>query len=304
MTSMTPAKRGSFLSSYGIFLIPGILLFVVLIIGPLIANIAISFTRWTGVGIPRFVGFANYQKAFGDTIFWTAFKNNILIIVGLTTIPTLIGLALSFALFDFVARRYGQWVVSIFRAGFYLPQIIPVVVAGMVWQWLLQPNWGVVNQLLVSVGLPPRNWLGDPSTAMLAVMVALIWFQIGYPLVIFMSGLQRIDPELYEAASIDGATGMQRLAYITVPLLRPELYVVILTTTIYALKTFGPIFAMTGGGPGTSTMVASYMSYKNFFENSNVGYGATISTLLTVVIALITVVYVHVQSQQERQEAL
>ena len=124
--------------------------------------------------------------------------------------------------------------------------------------------------------------------------------QIGYPLVIFMSGLQRIDPELYEAAALDGATWFQRFRKITTPLLRPELYVVVLTTTIFALKVFGPIYAMTLGGPGTATIVASYFAYKNFFERSQVGYGAAISTVLTALILLIAVFYVRVQMQPGR----
>jgi ABC-type sugar transport system permease subunit len=119
-----------------------------------------------------------------------------------------------------------------------------------------------------------------------------------------MAGLQRIDPELYEAASIDGASWGRRLTAITLPLIRPELYVVVLTTMIYSLKTFGPIFAMTKGGPGNATMVASYFSYKNFFEGSNVGYGSTMATVLTAVIIVITIVYVRVQTQQEQREAL
>ncbi|HEX6605614.1 MAG TPA: sugar ABC transporter permease, partial [Chloroflexia bacterium] len=157
------------------------------------------------------------------------------------------------------------------------------------------------NTLLVDLGLPglQQNWLGDSSWALPSVMLMLVWFQIGYPLVLFMAGMQRIDPEVYEAAAIDGATWLQRFYRITVPLLRPEIYVVVLTTTINALKTFGPIYAMTRGGPGTATMVASYFSYKNFFQNANVGYGATMATVLTLIVMAITVVYIRVQTRQE-----
>ena len=111
-----------------------------------------------------------------------------------------------------------------------------------------------------------HNWLGDPNTALLSVIAMMIWFQIGYPLVIFMAALQRVDPELYEAASIDGASWFQKFFFITIPLIRPEIYVVILTTTIFSLKTFGQIFAMTQGGPGTSTMVASYFHIRISFR--------------------------------------
>jgi raffinose/stachyose/melibiose transport system permease protein len=298
-------KTSSIDKGYWIFLLPGIALFVFLIVVPFFVNIGVSFTRWTGVGTPEWIGFTNYTRAFADRNFWASFSNNISVVLGMTIIPTLVGLFLATILFDLIAKRFGQFVASIFRAGFYLPQIIPVVVAAIVWRWILQPDWGVFNTVLTQIGLPhlTRNWLGDAATALPSVIVTLIWFQIGYPLVIFMAGLQRIDPELYEAAQIDGATWMQRFWRITIPLLRPEIYVVVLTTTIHALKTFGPVYAMTRGGPGNATIVASYFAYKNFFENANVGYGAAVSTVLTVIIIVITVIYIRVQTQQEQRES-
>lgn len=289
---------------YGIFLLPGAAIFVLFIVAPFLVNIGVSFTRWRGVGTPEWIGPENYTRAFADATFWASFRNNLFLIVGMTIVPTIVGLFLAAILFDYVARKFGQGVSSVFRAGFYLPQIIPVVVAALVWKWIYQPDWGVLNQALNGLGMESQNWLGNASTALLSVMGMLIWRQIGYPLVIFMAGLQRVDPELYEAVAIDGASWFQRFVRITVPLIRPELYVVILTTTIDSLKTFGPIFAMTRGGPGTATMVASYFSYKNFFENSNVGYGSTIATVLTIVVIFITVGYVRVQSQQEQRETL
>jgi raffinose/stachyose/melibiose transport system permease protein len=297
-------KSYSLYKGYGIYLVPGIVIFLVLVVMPFVANIGISFTRWTGVGNPTWIGLGNYTRAMGDTVFWTSFKNNLALIVGMTIIPTIVGMLLAAFLFDFIAKRFGQTVASFFRAGFYLPQVIPVVVAAIVWRWIYQPDWGVLNQIFTSFGMESQNWLGNAALAMPSVLGMLIWRQIGYPLVIFMAGLQRIDPELYEAASIDGATWLQRFRAITIPLIRPEIYVVVLTTTIDALKTFAPIFAMTRGGPGNATMVASYFSYKSFFEGSNVGYGATISTILTLVVIVITIIYVRVQAQLERKETI
>jgi raffinose/stachyose/melibiose transport system permease protein len=299
-------KKGiSINRGYMPFLIPGIIVFMFMIAFPFLANVGISFTKWQGVGTPIWNGLANYQKAINDSIFWTSFENNLKIIITMITIPTLIGLLLATILFDYVAQKFGAGVANFFRAGFYVPQIIPVVVAAMVWRWILQPDWGMLNWLLRAIGLDSlvHNWLGDSATALPSVMAMMTWFQIGYPLVIFMSALQRLDPELYEAASLDGASWLQKFYRITIPLIRPEIFVVILTTTIYSLKTFGQIFAMTLGGPGTATMVASYFSYKNFFQNSNIGYGATMSTVLTGIIILLTIVWVRVQAQQERQEA-
>ena len=294
-------KQYSPYKGYMVFLIPGFILFLALIIFPFLANFAISFTRWTGVRTPIWIGLANYQKALGDTIFWQSFKNNLYLVLTMVTIPTGIGLFIAAFLFDYIEKRFGNAVVSFFRAGFYIPQIIPVVIAGVIWRWVLQPDWGVLNWFLKSVGLNfmAHNWLGDQNTALLSVIAMMTWFQIGYPLVIFMAALQRVDPELYEAASIDGATWFQRFFYISIQLIRPEIYVVVLTTAIFSLKVFGQIFAMTQGGPGTSTMVASYFSYQNFFQKANVGYGATMSTVLTVIIMLLTVLWVRVQTRQE-----
>jgi raffinose/stachyose/melibiose transport system permease protein len=299
-------KRLSLKKGYVAFLIPGILLFLLIIVFPFLANIGVSFTRWTGVGIPVWKGLANYEKAMGDSAFWASFKNNMLLIVAMTIIPTIIGLFLATFLFDYISDKFGQGVSSFFRAGFYLPQMIPLVVAGIVWRWIYQPDWGVLNGLLKSLGLDllTRAWLGNASTAMYAVMGMMVWFQIGYPLVIFMAALQRIDPELYEAAALDGASWLQRFFYITIHLIRPEIAVVVLTTAIHALKIFAPIYVMTRGGPGTRTIVASYFSYQNFFERINVGYGATIATVLTIIIMLLTTGFIIVQTRREQEESL
>ncbi len=288
-------------SGYGWFLVPGISFFLLLIVVPFVSNIGISFTKWQGIGAPKWVGLANYQRAMGDVVFWASFKNNLLLIIAMTIIPTIIGLLLAVILFDFVSNKLGNGWASFLRAGYYLPQIVPVVVAAIVWKWIYQPDWGVLNSLLTAVGLEnwTQNWLGDADFALPSVMLMLVWFQIGYPLVIFMSGLQRVDPQIYEAAKMDGANWFQTLIHITVHMIRPEIAVVVLTTTIAALKTFGPIYAMTSGGPGNATTVASYFAWKNFFEISNVGYGATMATVLTSIVLLMTFFFIRVQNRHE-----
>jgi raffinose/stachyose/melibiose transport system permease protein len=288
---------------YGVFLIPGLILFTLIIILPFLVNIGVSFTKWQGIGTPVWIGLTNYQKLMRDTTFWASFKNNLSLIIAITIAPTVIGLLLSTVLFGYVADRFGRPVSNFFRGGFYLPQILPVAIAGVIWGWLLQPD-GTLNWFLRSIGLGflAHNWLGDATTALPTVMIIMIWFQIGYPLVIFMAALQRIDPELLEAAALDGASGLQGFFYVTLQLIRPEIYVVVLTTTIYALKIFGQIFVLTRGGPGTATMVPSYFAYQNFFEKSNVGYGAAISTIMTLIILVVTVLFINFQNRQARAQ--
>lgn len=297
---MTATQRLRIRTGYGTFLIPGLILFMVIVAVPLVMNIGISLTRWQGVGTPTFIAFDNYGRLFGDTTFWASFRNNVALIVAMTIIPTLIGLILSATLFDYVARSISPRIASFLRAGYFLPQILPIAVAGITWGWIFHPSFGAMNAVLDAIGLGEyaRNWLGDPATALFSVMVVMVWFQIGYPVVMFMAGLARIDQELYEAAQLDGASWWQRFVNISVPLIRPEIFVVLLTTTIAALKVFGPIFVLTRGGPGSATVVRSYFAYQNFFERAQVGYGAAISTVLTIIIIILTIGFLRVQSRQ------
>jgi len=268
-------------------------------------TVATSFTRWQGVGAPTWIGVDNYLQLAGDPSFWASFLHIAMLIIAMAILPTLIGLVLATVLFEYVAVTVGTRTASVFRAGFYLPQILPVAIAGIVWGWILHPGYGALNSLLQAIGLSSltRNWLGDPRNALYSVMAVLVWVQIGYPVVVFMAGLQRIDPELYEAAGLDGATWRQRFTWITVHLLRPDIYVVLVTTTIAALKVFGQIFVLTRGGPGTATLVPSYFAYKNFFEKANVGYGSAISTVLTAIILALTLVFLRLQHGERARAA-
>lgn len=170
--------------------------------------------------------------------------------------------------------------------------------------WIFRPENGALNAILKGMGLGrfQHNWLGSPDTALIFLMIIMIWIQLGYPLVIFMSGLQRVDPELYEAASLDGANWWQRFRVITLPAIKPEIFVVALTCTIAALKVFAPVYMLTKGGPGDSTIVPSYYSYTQFFQSQQVGYGAAIATALTVVIIVISIVFTNLQQRVEKED--
>lgn len=288
--------------SYIPFLLPGIASFIVIIAVPFMINIYISFTRWTGVGTPEYIGFENYIKLFMDATFWISFRNNIAMFFAVTVIPSLLGLAIAVVLFEQISKSFGIRVVNLIRSGIYLPQVMPIAIAGVVWGWILNPGFGALNWMLESMhlGSLAHNWLGDANTALPTLMVIMVWFQIGYPLVIFMAGMQRIDPQIMEAASLDGAGWFDRLK-ITAVLIRPEIMVVVLTTAIYSLKLFAQIYVLTRGGPGNSTLVPSYFAYQNFFEKANVGYGAAISTIMTVIIVLLTILFIRTQMKYEKE---
>jgi len=301
---LIPQRGRARSGSYWLYLLPGLVLLLVVVIIPLVWNFYLTFTEWRGIRPPIWIGLDNWAALMQDQKFWTSFGNSIWMIVAMVVVPTVIGLILAAVLFDLVGRKFGGRFASFLRATYYLPQILPVAVAGIVIGWILRPQDGALNTILENIGLGflAHNWLGSPDTALPSIMVVLIWVQIGYPVVIFMAALQRVDPELYEAAELDGANWFQRFRAITVSIIRPEIYVVTLTTTIAALKVFGPVYVLTRGGPGTSTIVPAYYAYSEFFQAQQVGYGATIATALTLVIGVIAVVFIRAQTASERKE--
>lgn len=292
--------------SYLPYLVPGLIGFVVVIGIPFGTNVVYSFQKWKGGMAPHtWVGLDNYAALLHDEQFWTSFRNSISMIVAMVIVPTLIGLLLASVLFDYLGKTFGARSASVLRATYYLPQILPVAVAGVLWNWILNAQTGAVNEILRSIGIEnPPNWLGSPTTALPSVMLVLVWVQIGYPVVIFMSALQRVDPELYEAAELDGANWWRRFRAITIPQIKPETFVVVLTCTVAALKVFGPIYVLTRGGPESSTLVPSYYSYLNFFDKSKVGYGAAVANVLTLVIVIVAGIILVAQARSERKEGV
>lgn len=288
---------------YLLYLVPGAVSFAVIIAFPLAMNIWYSLHKWKGGMAPmRFIGLDNYKALLADEKFWSSFGNSVYMVVAMVVVPTLIGLLLAAVLFDYVGKHFSSSVATTLRAMYYLPQILPVSVAGIVWNWILSSQTGALNTILRGIGIDnPPNWLGSTSTALPAVMLVLIWIQIGYPTVIFMSALQRVDPELYEAAELDGAGWLARFRAITIPQIKPETFVIVLTCTIAALKVFAPVYVLTRGGPESSTLVPSYYSYLSFFDKSKVGYGAAISTVLTLVIIVIAGVIQLFQNRSARR---
>lgn len=295
---------GSPSNRFWLYLIPGFLMLLWIIIIPAVWNVYLSFTNYRGIKPPVWCGLSNWTKLMHDTTFWISFRNSIWMIIAMVVIPILLGLILSSLVFDVVQKKFGAKTALTMRAIYYFPQLLPISVAALVMGWIFRPENGALNALLKAVGLGSlqHDWLGKPDTSLIFLMLIMIWIQVGYPLVIFMSGLQRVDPELYEAASLDGANWWQRFRAITLPSIKPEIFVVALTCTIAALKVFGPVYMLTKGGPGTSTIVPSYYSYTQFFQSQQVGYGAAISTALTVVVVVVSIIFTNVQEQVAKED--
>jgi len=236
--SLLPNSGKGGRAGFWLYLIPGFVLFTIVILIPLVWNIFLSFTKWRGIKPPEFIGLENWIELFQDDKFWMSFINSIAMIVAMVIVPTLLGLLIAAMLFDLIGKKFGGKLASFLRATYYLPQILPVAVAAIVIGWILRPENGALNTILEAVGLGglQHNWLGSPDTALLSIMFVMVWVQLGYPIVIFMAALQRVDPELYEAAELDGANWAQRFRWITISIIRPEVFVVTLTCTIAALK--------------------------------------------------------------------
>jgi raffinose/stachyose/melibiose transport system permease protein len=300
MKGRTPRPR----NTYVLYLIPGALAFAAVIVVPFAMNIYYSFTSWQGVGSPTWTGLDNYRALMKDSQFWASFRHSLSMVLAMAVIPTAVGLVLAAALFDFVAKHYGTKLASVLRACFYLPQVLPITVAGIVWSWILAPDNGSLNDLLKSVGLGSlqQDWLGDPKFALYSVMAVMVWVQLGFPVVIFMAGLQRIDPGLQEAAELDGASWWQRFWHVTLPQIRPEIYVVMLWCTIAALKVFGAVYVLTKGGPADATNVPSYFSFATFFEKTQVGYGSAIATVMTLIILALAMLGLRFQTRAEESQ--
>lgn len=303
-TPVSPRKGAPRGGTYWWYLAPITIGFTAIVAIPFIMNVGISLFKWKGGIAPfRWYGMGNYIDLLGDEQFWLSFKNSIFMIIAIVVIPTLIGIVLAALLFDYLGKNFGNKTAAFLRATYYLPQILPIAVAGFIWSWILDPHNGSINGLLRSVGVEnPPDWLGNPDLALSSVMLMLVWIQIGYPVVIFMAALQRVDPELYEAAELDGAGWWRRFGSITVPQIRPEVFIVVLTATVAALKVFAPILILTGGGPEGSTVVPSYYAYRNFFELSQVGYGSAIATVMSLVIFVIAAIMLWWQRHVDKDQ--
>ncbi|MFC4585856.1 carbohydrate ABC transporter permease [Sphaerisporangium corydalis] len=264
---------------------------------PALNSVYISLTRWDGIAPPEFVGLDNFTRMASDETFRTALGNTVLWLVLFGGLSVLGGLALALLL-DRPRRGIG-----IYRAIFFLPVVFSMVVTALVWRMIYQPE-GVLNSLLTAVGLEDRAriWLGEPETALYALLLPALWRQVGYVMVLFLAGLKTVDPLLHEAAKMDGATAVDRFRYVTLPQLRPISTVVLAVTVIDALRSFDIVWALTKGGPYHSSELLSTYQFSTGVLGSQLGYG---SALAVVIFALTigTIIVYLVRSLREEEAA-
>lgn len=242
---------------------------------PAIQGVLLSFVKWNGMSPAEPVGLANFVTLSTDNIFIGALRNTAVWLVLFGGLSFALGLGIALL---FQAERRG---VSIYRTAVFLPMVFSLVVTALIWNAIYQPA-GILNETLRAIGLESwtRLWLGDPNTALYAIIVAALWRQIGYVMVLFLAGLKAIDPTLLEAARVDGASAWQRFRYITLPQLRSVNLVVISILVIDALRSFDIVYAMTNGGPFRSSELLSTYMYSTAFTGRQLGYASAIAVVI------------------------
>jgi raffinose/stachyose/melibiose transport system permease protein len=280
------ARRSQIAWGY-LLLLPAVVFLAVLIVEPFAKAVQYSLESWDGIGPARYVGFDNYKRLWTDPVERGSLFHLGILFAFYSLIPTAAGLAAAA-----VVRRGNRRGMGVFRIVFFLPQVIVTVVAAIVWTWILAPSGpATLNGILHTVGLGPsvgRPWLGDFNTALVAVGLIAVWLDFGLCFVLFLAGIQRISPDVYEAARIDGAGAFREFISLTVPLLRREIGAALTISVVAALQSFTLIYQATNGGPGYATMVPGLLVYRDGFQLGQVGAASALGVAMTLLIFLLT----------------
>lgn len=294
MSAVTTPARGRFRDFLGsnrgreaieayILILPTIIGLIVFTASPVLASLYYSFTRWNLLSTPKWQGFDNYIELLTeDPLFWITIKNTGFYVLG--TVPTGTVLALLLA----IALNQKIRFVAVFRTIYFLPVVSSVVAISVLWLWLYQADFGLVNELLRTLGFPGVRWLSSVTWAMPAIIIMSIWHGLGYNIVIFIAGLQGIPPDYYEAATVDGANAWHKFVNITIPLLSPVTFFVLTLSLINSFQVFEQTYVMTRGGPVNATKTIVYYLFQQGFENFHMGYASSLAYVLFVIIVSLT----------------
>ena len=273
-----------------VLMAPALLIMAAVTLYPLLQSFWISLH---GLNLLRpqeaspFLGLDNYRFILADSAFWNSVRVTVIFVVGAVTLEIILGLAIALLL----NRHFrGRGLVRIVAL---LPWAVPSIVNGIMWKWILNPTYGALNGLLLALGLVDQYivWLGSPDLALVMVIVADVWKETPFIMLLFLAALQTIPKELYESARVDGANSLQTLFGITIPLIRPTLFVALALRTIWALKSFDLIYTLTAGGPSDGTAVLGYYTYLRSFVSFQLGRGAAVAYIMTAVVLLIVLLY-------------
>ena len=259
-----------------LFLLPALLMFLVYVLYPIIQSISLSFYEWDGLGDKTWVGLANYAELLDDDRFWLSLKNNFIWLVFFMLAPVL-GLAIALFLNQQVAG------IRLAKSLFFFPFVISQVVVGLVFAWFYDPGFGLLGHVMSFFGMEPISVLANENTVTYAIILAGLWPQIAYCMILYLTGLNGLNPEQIEAARLDNAKGFKMLWYIILPQLRPATFIAVVVTVIGALRSFDLIAIMTDGGPYGSSSVLAYFMYEQSINSFRMGYGAAIATALFMI---------------------
>lgn len=265
------------------FIAPFLIFFSIFVVRAVVLATRMSFYEWKILPPTQiYIGFANFIELFNDEVWWVALQNTIVFTILTVVGTTIIALIAALALTQPVKGK------GFFQVLLYTPSLLSVGAVGLIWTWLLNTQFGVINYLLSFVHLGPYNWLGDPHLVVPALSLTTIWWGFGFPMLIFIAGLGGIPDQLYEAARIDGASGYQIFFNITLPLLRPTILFVTVTGVISHFQVYGQPFIMTGGGPGRSSYTVILYLYEIAWRSFRMGYGAAVAVAIAVIMAVMT----------------
>jgi len=276
------------------FVAPNLVLMAVFLFLPILWALQLSFQDTQGFGTPEWVGLDNFVTLVTDPVFWQSFGNTVLFTILTVPIDMAAGLGLAVLLNSALPAR------GVFRTIIVMPMVISGVASGMIAVIIFYQSNGIINKTLVALGLSPIEWQSQGVPAMISVVLVSIWLRVGFNMIIYLAGLQSIEPELYEAARLDGAGAWQQFRSITVPLVGPSSFFLLIMNVIASFQVFDLIFVMTGGGPGNSTSVLVTYAYRNGFQIREQGYGAAIG----IVILIITLVFTFIQWKTSRTRDL
>ena len=263
-----------------LFILPAFIGTIIFIVIPVICSFGLSFAKWDLLNPIEFVGFANYLELLSDKLFFKILVNTFVFALSTSILGVIIPLVLA-AILNRKIRGS-----EFYKTAYFLPFITPMIVIGIIWEWIFDPNIGLLNQFLHL----HINWLYDTNFAMPALIMVSVWKLIGYNMVIFLSALSGISQSLFEAAKIDGADAFQTFKNVTIPLLSPTIFFVVIITAISSFQIFDLIYLMTQGGPLDSTNVIVYAIYKNAFEYFNIGKASAMAYVLFVIILILTLI--------------
>ncbi|KKB11698.1 sugar ABC transporter permease [Devosia geojensis] len=275
-----------------LFLAPSLVLFITFTGLPVVAAFLISFTQWDLFNPAKFVGLGNYMTLARDGIFGKVMGNTAYFVLASVPAQMVLGLACALALNRGIR---GQ---TFFRVAYFLPVVTSTIAAALVWAWLFNSNFGLINALLSAFGItdPPR-WLGSTTWALPAVIVVSVWQNVGYAMVLFLAGLQNIPKDLYDAGAIDGAQGWRRFYYITLPMLSPTTFFVLIISIIGSFQVFELVFVMTNAGPANATNTLVFYIYQNGFQFYQMGYASAAAMVLFLIVLIATLVQYRLQTR-------